>query len=118
MSLAKQRGRARTGSASSRGQARPRPALVRVSEEMKQWSALLGGELERWPGVRTKPMFGFVGYYRGRKIFAALPITRAMNSANSIIFKLRGAGPYLLAKLRQDSRAKVSEKGRAGRGGR
>ena len=50
---------------------RARPALVRTSEEMKQWSALLGAELERWPGVRTKPMFGLVGFYRGRNIFAA-----------------------------------------------
>jgi hypothetical protein len=91
---------------------RPRPALVRTSEEMKQWSALLGAELERWPGVRTKPMFGFLSYYRGRKIFAALPRTRALNSANSLIFKLRGASPRLLAELRRDSRARVSEKGR------
>jgi len=91
-----------------------RPALVRISEEMKQWSALLGAELERWPGVSTKPMFGFVSFYRGRNIFAALPRTRAMNSANSIIFKLRRGSPQELAKLRRDPRAKVSEKGMAG----
>jgi hypothetical protein len=93
---------------------RARPALIRISEEMKQWSALLGAELERWPGVRTKPMFGFVSFYRGKNIFAALPRTRAMNSANSIIFKLRRARPKELEKLRRDPRAQVSEKGMAG----
>ena len=81
---------------------------------MKRWSALLGAELERWPGVTTKPMFGLVSFYRGRNIFAALPRTRAMNFANSIIFKLRGASPQLLAKLRRDSRAEMSQKGMAG----
>lgn len=94
--------------------ARPRPKLVRISEEMKQWSALLGAELERWPAVRTKPMFGFVSFYRGRNIFAALPRTRAMNSASSIIFKLRRAGGQELEKLRRDPRAQVSGKGMAG----
>lgn len=93
---------------------RTRPRLVRVSEEMKQWSALLGAELERWPGVSTKPMFGFVSFYRGRNIFAALPKTRAMNSASSIIFKLHRASPRDLKELRRDPRAKVSGKGMAG----
>jgi hypothetical protein len=81
---------------------------------MKQWSALLGAELEGWPGVTTKPMFGFVSFYRGREIFAALPKTRAMNSANAILFKLRRASPRDLAKLRRDPRAQVSGKGMAG----
>ena len=81
---------------------------------MKQWSALLDGELEGWPGVRTQPMFGLVSYYRGRKIFAALPRTRALNSANSIIFKLHRASSQDLGKLRSDPRAAVSGKGMAG----
>jgi len=97
-----------------RGRTRARPSLVRISEEMKQWSALLGGELERWSGVTTKPMFGFVSFYRGRNIFAALPRTRAMNSASSIIFKLRRASSKGVAELRRDPRARVSEKGMAG----
>ena len=81
---------------------------------MKQWSALLGAELERWPGVNTKPMFGFVSFYRGRNIFAALPRTRAMNSASSIIFKVRRASRKEVSELRRDPRAQVSEKGMAG----
>ena len=102
------------GAAGTRGRVRARPRLVPTSEEMKQWSALLGTELERWPGVTTKPMFGFVSFYRGRNIFAALPKTRAMNSANSIIFKLRRASPQDVAKLRRDPQVEVSEKGMAG----
>ena len=81
---------------------------------MKEWSALLGAELERWPGVSTRPMFGFLSFYRGKNIFAALPKTRAVNSADSFIFKLRRAGPQDLEKLRRDPRAEVSEKGLAG----
>lgn len=81
---------------------------------MKQWSALLGAELRSWPGVATKPMFGFVSFYRGRNIFAGLSKTRAMNSANSIIFKLRRAAPQVLAKLRRDPRIGLSEMGAAG----
>ena len=102
------------GTARSRGGTRALPRLIRISEEMKQWSALLGVELERWPGVATKPMFGFLSFYRGRNIFAALPRTRAMNSANSIIFKLRRATLQDLEKLRRDPRAEVSQKGAAG----
>ena len=81
---------------------------------MKQWSALLGAELERWPGVHTKPMFGFVSFYRGQNIFAALPKTRALNSANSIIFKLHRARPQDLDKLHRDPRTAVSGKGMKG----
>lgn len=48
---------------------------------------MLAGELATWPGVRSKPMFGLVGFYRKDKIFAALPRTRALTSPDSIIFK-------------------------------
>lgn len=61
--------------------------LYRVAEEMKEWAGMLGAELATWPRVRSKPMFGLVGFYRGRKIFAALPRTRALTSPHSILFK-------------------------------
>ena len=64
-----------------------RPKLYRASEEMKQWAAMLAGDLATWPGVRSKPMFGLVGFYRDDKIFAALPRTRALTAPHSIIFK-------------------------------
>jgi len=47
---------------------RPRPKMPHTSEEMKQWSAMLGNELSAWPQVATRPMFGLRGFYRGRKI--------------------------------------------------
>ncbi len=63
------------------------PKLYKVSEELKAWAAMLAGELARWPGVQSRPMFGMVSFYRKDKIFAALPRTRALTSPHSIIFK-------------------------------
>ncbi|MGH9779201.1 MAG: luciferase family protein, partial [Candidatus Acidiferrales bacterium] len=72
----------------ARTQSSPEPAkLYRASEELKEWAGMLAAELATWPRVRSKPMFGLVGFYRGQKIFAALPRTRALTSPHSIIFK-------------------------------
>jgi hypothetical protein len=67
---------------------RPRPKLPPISEEMKQWSAMLGQELQQWPKVTSRPMFGFQCFYRGKKIFAALPATRGINTPNSLMFRI------------------------------
>jgi hypothetical protein len=67
---------------------RERPKMPRISEEMKQWSAMLREELHGWPQVSSRPMFGMVGVYRGKKIFAALPATRAIGTPNSVAFRL------------------------------
>ena len=64
------------------------PRFHKLSPEMERWSAMLAEELVEWPGVTTKPMFGFTGFYRGKTIFAALPKSRALGSPNSVIFKL------------------------------
>jgi len=61
--------------------------LYRPSEEVIAWAGMLAAEVGSWPGVRSRPMFGLVGFYRGNRIFAALPRTRALNSPHSIIFK-------------------------------
>ncbi len=61
--------------------------LVRASEELKEWAALLAGEAASWPGVHAKHMFGLISLYRKDKIFAALPRTRALSAPHSIIFK-------------------------------
>ena len=66
---------------------RERPKMPPVSEEMKQWSAMLKTELIGWPQVRSKPMFGMSGIYRRKKIFAALPVTRGFDTPSSIIFR-------------------------------
>ena len=54
--------------------AKPTPTLPRASEEIKRFASLLENEILAWPGVNSRPMFGFTGLYRS-KIFAALPRT-------------------------------------------
>jgi hypothetical protein len=66
---------------------RERPKMPPISEEMKQWSAMLKTELIGWPQVTSRPMFGMSGIYRRKKIFAALPVTRGFDTPSSIIFR-------------------------------
>lgn len=81
-----------------------RPKLLRISEEMKQWSAMLEQELSTWPGVKWRPMFGFMGFYRQNRIFAGLPRTRALNTPNSIILKFDPMPATLVSRAQKDSR--------------
>jgi hypothetical protein len=67
---------------------RERPKMPPISEEMKQWSALLKAEVSGWPQVSSRPMFGMHGVYRRKRIFAALPATRAIGTPNSVAFRL------------------------------
>lgn len=66
---------------------RDRPKMPPISEEMKQWSAMLKTEVSGWPQISTKPMFGMMGLYRGKKIFGGLPVTRGFDTPNSVIFR-------------------------------
>ena len=75
-----------------------------ASEEMKQWSAMLGSELSTWPKVTARPMFGLRGFYRGKKIFAALPVTRAIKNPNSLIFRIKPMPPDLLKRAKKEPR--------------
>jgi len=75
-----------------------------ASEEMKRWSAMLASELDRWPKVSVRPMFGLRGFYRGKNIFAALPVTRAIRNPNSLIFRIAPMPPELLQRAGKDSR--------------
>ena len=68
-----------------------RPMLVQVSAEIQRLSALLEEEASRWPQVTSRPMFGMLALYRGKKIFAALPRTRAAETESSLLIKLPGA---------------------------
>jgi TfoX/Sxy family transcriptional regulator of competence genes len=81
-----------------------RPKLLRISEEMKPWSAMLEQELSAWPRVSSRPMFGFIGFYRDNKIFAGLPRTRALGKSNSIILKFDSMPPDLWRRAQNDSR--------------
>jgi|SRR5215472_7750619 len=69
------------------GAMRARPKMPPISEEMKQWSAMLKTEVSGWPQITTKPMFGMAGLYHRKKIFAALPVTRGFDTPNSVIFR-------------------------------
>src|SRR5260370_35611316 len=89
---------------------RPRPKMPRISEETKQVSAMLGGELSTWSKVKTRPMFGLRGFYRGRKIFAALPVTRAINNPNSLIFRIKPMPPALLERANKEPRIHTAKR--------
>jgi hypothetical protein len=81
-----------------------RPKLPAIAEEMRQWSAMLGQELSTWPQVSSRPMFGLRGFYRRTKIFAALPVTRAIKTPNTLIFKIKPMPPDLLRRATEDPR--------------
>lgn len=81
-----------------------RPKLLRISEEMRQWSAMLEQDLKRWPSVKSRPMFGLIGFYRNGKIFAGLPRTRALRTSTSFIVKFNPMPPNLLRRARKDPR--------------
>ncbi|HWY43036.1 MAG TPA: hypothetical protein VNX66_06045 [Candidatus Sulfotelmatobacter sp.] len=92
--------------------AKPKPKrrkMAHASEEMKEWSALLKQELEKLPKVTAKPMFGMLCYYRGAKVFGALPVTRSIGSANSFMFKIKPMPPNLLDRAEKDSRISANE---------
>ena len=67
-----------------------RPKLFQIDDEMQRWCVLLSEELVAWPDVTSKPMFGMTGFYHGKNIFAAIPKTRAPQSARSVLIKLPG----------------------------
>ncbi|MGA2431154.1 MAG: hypothetical protein ABSH13_21835 [Candidatus Acidiferrum sp.] len=81
-----------------------RPTLPRVADEMKEWSAMMGNELRSWPHVKTRPMFGMLGFYRKAKVFALLPVTRGIGAPNTIIFKMKFVPPELLRRMDQEPR--------------
>jgi len=90
-----------------------RPKLPRVSEEMKAWSAAMVSEVAGWPRVSTRSFFGFTALYRKDRIFALLPRTRGMATANSLAFKLDPATPTVRARLDEDPRVASTQMGKA-----
>jgi hypothetical protein len=78
--------------------------MLRASEETEQLAAMLGSELSTWPKVTTRPMFGLRGFYRGKKIFAALPVTRAIKNPNSLIFRMQPMPAGLLERAKKEPR--------------
>lgn len=91
-----------------------RPKFRAVSEEMKQWSALLAEELSSWPQVTLRPMFGMTGVYRKEKIFALLPRTRAFETPDSVVFKIYRPTAQTAKLLKEDERVRISIGKKAG----
>jgi hypothetical protein len=85
-----------------------RPKLPAISEEMKAWAAALAGEAGNWPRVNTRAFFGFTALYRTDKIFALVPRTRGMNTANSLAFKLESVTAAVRKQLEKDPRIGTS----------
>ncbi|HTT31966.1 MAG TPA: hypothetical protein VMH48_00050 [Methylomirabilota bacterium] len=71
---------------------------------MRQWAAMLEKELLGWPQVSAKPMFGMMGIYRRKKIFAALPVSRGLTSSNSIILRFVPFPAGLLERAKKEPR--------------
>src|SRR5262249_45664098 len=80
------------------------PKFFAVDEEMKHRAALLEGELVTWPGVKTKPMFGMISFFRKGAIFAAVPRTKTLRSATSIILKFDPVPDSLGEKIKVEPR--------------
>ncbi len=86
----------------------PTTKLFEVGDEMKQWSALIAGEVGTWPDVSTKKMFGMNSFYRGKAIFGAVPDKRALFNASSIIFKLHDVSPKVQSRVEADQQVNAS----------
>ncbi|MCU1308421.1 MAG: hypothetical protein JWN45_3116 [Acidobacteriaceae bacterium] len=85
-----------------------RPQFQKITEEMREWAALLSGEVAQWPDIALKPMFGMTAFYRKATMFGAVPATRSIGSPNVIIFKILDPQPKLIARLESDSRVGTS----------
>ncbi|HUC55448.1 MAG TPA: hypothetical protein VMR90_15460 [Candidatus Cybelea sp.] len=96
--------KAKTKAAKAKSKRPKMPKFFVIDDEMKELSAMLEQEVSDWPGISKKPMFGYQGLYRGGKIFAALPRSRAMRSPRSIMLKLASASPTILESAKKDSR--------------
>jgi hypothetical protein len=90
-------------------QLRPRHKFPLISEEMKQWSAMLQSELASWPAISTRSMFGFVFFYRRKVVFAALPRTRGFDSPSAVLFKFNPLPPALRERAKSEFRMESSK---------
>ena len=93
-----------------KAKASKRPKLVPISEEMKQWSAMLSQEVSNWPNISSRLMFGFLSLYRKNAIFAALPHTRGVMTPNSFMFRFAPMPSELRAKAQQTRQIKSEER--------
>lgn len=87
---------------------RERPQFPTISEEMQHWSAMLEAEVESWPSVSCKRMFGFRFVYRQKTVFAALPYTRGLFTPTSILLKFNPMPPGLFQQAQKEPRLDTS----------
>lgn len=76
---------------------------------MKAWSAALAAEVSGWPQVATRSFFGFTALYRKGKMFAVLPRTRGMETANGLAFRIDAPAAAVHARLAEDPRIRSAE---------
>ena len=75
-----------------------------ISEEMKAWATALAAETADWPHLSQRSFFGFTALYRGERIFAMLPRSKNLESANTIAFKIETLPNNLRNRLASDLR--------------
>jgi hypothetical protein len=80
---------------------------------MKAWSAAIVAEISDWPEVSARSFFGFTALYRKDKMFAALPRTRAIETSDSLAFKLESPVRAVRARLDKTTRPWSSQSGKS-----
>ena len=83
---------------------REKPKFPVISEEMQHWSAMLEAEVESWPAVTCKRMFGFRFLYRRKAVFAALPYSRGLFTPSSILLKFNPMPTGLFQQAQKEPR--------------
>ncbi|HEY1470598.1 MAG TPA: hypothetical protein VGF61_16260 [Candidatus Acidoferrum sp.] len=89
---------------------RERPKFPVISEQMQHWSAMLQAEVESWPAVSCKRMFGFRFLYRRKAVFAALPYTRGLLAPSSILLKFNPMPTGLFRQAQQEPRLDAAKR--------
>ena len=82
----------------------PRRAMKPTSEAAQRWAEELRLEIEQWPGVAVKRAFGMVLVYRGERVFAALPGTRALYEEDALLIKFARETPALAKRIAAEKR--------------
>jgi hypothetical protein len=80
------------------------PKQPLISEEMKAWSTALAAETADWPNLSQRSFFGFTALYRGDHIFAMLPRSRNIDTANKIAFRIDAPSTVLQKRISSDER--------------
>ena len=83
---------------------REKPKFPVISEEMQHWSAMLEAEVESWPAVTGKRMFGFRFLYRRKAVFAALPYSCGLFTPSSILLKFNPMPTGLFQQAQKEPR--------------